>query len=370
MIRPLKNEYRVINDDEAEIRNVYLMRYLGGVTPGGAFWLPVEKFFALQLDNSIVQRMQNPVTNPAWYHYDWIETFLDATQEFPNHTQIRSWERSTIWRMSDANQIVYFKAVPSIFAHEANLTILLNTKFPDNIPSVKQVSLPHSLCTSDYGTLSLMDNSDNTLWSRAMSLYAKMQINCIQHLDSLQEMNIPQRGLNWISHNLEVFFANDSNLSRGSLALTSEEITQLRRALPSFINSLKILEASNIPETLEHGDLWAGQIIVYNDNLLITDWSDSAITFPLFSLAFFLADTESTFQNSPYAHEMISKAYLGQWSHYLDDSISSEIITASKQLSFLYTALRYHYDILPNFGQQWEMENMIAYNLRLLLAEL
>ena len=39
-------------------------------------------------------------------------------------------------------------------------------------------------------------------------------------------------------------------------------------------------------------------------------------------------------------------------------------------LSPLYTALRYYNDVLPNMHQRWEMENMLNYNLRLLLKAL
>ncbi len=36
----------------------------------------------------------------------------------------------------------------------------------------------------------------------------------------------------------------------------------------------------------------------------------------------------------------------------------------------LHNAMRYHYDILPGIPQQWEMENMVNFSLRLTLQAL
>ena len=44
-----------------------------------------------------------------------------------------------------------------------------------------------------------------------------------------------------------------------------------------------------------------------------------------------------------------------------------EMLPYINLLSPWYSALRYYRDILPQMEMRWEMENMLAYNLRLLL---
>ena len=46
-----------------------------------------------------------------------------------------------------------------------------------------------------------------------------------------------------------------------------------------------------------------------------------------------------------------------------------EAYESVRLLSPVYTALQYAFDIFPRMEMRWEMENMLAYNLRLLLRE-
>jgi hypothetical protein len=128
------------------------------------------------------------------------------------------------------------------------------------------------------------------------------------------------------------------------------------------------LAGFHIPLSLEHGDLWTGQIIARPDGgFLFTDWSDCAITHPFFSLPFFLAEIENELPGVADAPEQLRDAYLGEWTAYESLPRLLAAYDLACLLSPWYTALRYHRDILPYMETRWEMENMLAYNLRLLL---
>ncbi|MEO1290374.1 MAG: hypothetical protein AAFV93_21690 [Chloroflexota bacterium] len=47
----------------------------------------------------------------------------------------------------------------------------------------------------------------------------------------------------------------------------------------------------------------------------------------------------------------------------------THLYESANLLDDVFNAMRYHYDILPQMGQQWEMHNMVAYDLRLFLAK-
>jgi hypothetical protein len=139
---------------------------------------------------------------------------------------------------------------------------------------------------------------------------------------------------------------------------------------PRLHTACEALGGYNIPLSLEHGDLWTGQIIIRPEGgYIYTDWSDSAITCPLFSLPYFLAEVDNELPGIANARDHLRDAYLREWTAFEPMVRLLEAYESVKLLSPLYTTLQYAYDLLPCMEQRWEMENMIGYNLRLLLRE-
>lgn len=375
-IRPLKSDFIQISDESGEIQNVYMMRYLHGHLPDNARWIPLDEMPALDTTMSITKKeillAWQSKTMPDWYHYDWYDKFMIAIESITDDApeQIRSWERSTIWRIPTKEGNSYFKATPKMFAHEIPLTNWLSQQFPQKSPQMLSSPRPDTMRTADYGQIDLMSSKDLDSWLDAIQIYAELQLETIPHNQTLLEMNVPVRGMNWIAERMEVFLGEDDNLTQGERPLNEDEIAKLRSAIPQLKESINALKDCPIPETLEHGDLWAGQVIVHDGRIIITDWSDSAISFPFFSLVFFLTDIESILADYPDAKTIFEDAYLGQWLDFGELSTLREILASANLITNLYMALTYHYGILPDMGQKWEMHNMIAYHMRQLLAKL
>jgi hypothetical protein len=89
----------------------------------------------------------------------------------------------------------------------------------------------------------------------------------------------------------------------------------------------------------------------------------------LFSLPYFLAEVDNELPGVADARQHLAEAYLTPWTAFEPMLRLLEGYEAVKLLSPLYTALKYAFDILPHMEMRWEMENMLAYNLRLLLRE-
>ncbi len=66
---------------------------------------------------------------------------------------------------------------------------------------------------------------------------------------------------------------------------------------------------------------------------------------------------------NPAAKDRLVQAYLSEWGA----AGSVELYRAGEIIAPLYAALRYQHDILPRMEIAWEMENMLNYNLRLML---
>src|SRR5688572_9210361 len=206
-------------------------------------------------------------------------------------------------------------------------------------------------------------------YENEISAYALMQVELCQHWAELQALGVPYRPVQWIAGHLDSFFVGDDNLQRGIYPLSAEEVAKLRDSLPQLKQACDALSHSPIPDSLEHGDFWFGQIMIRDDKAIITDWSDSAITCPLFSLPFFLAEPDDIPQQAD-ASARITDTYLDAWATFASRKMLDNLMPHVQVLSPLYTAMRYHYDILPQMEIQWEMQNMVSYNLRLLLRTL
>lgn len=349
------------------IISLYANEYRGEQLPDGARWITRELISSLTTPPFTPDDLlgyfdsftgDHPLRR-EWYRPGW---FARTIAELPVQitgavTQLRSWERSTLLKVPGTSGAFYYKGVPIMFAHEPALTAWLAQEYPDCIPAVKAFGADW-LLMPDYAGTPLTAIADETVWSDAMRVYARLQINTAVRCDQLRALGVPQRGLSWIDQHIDSLLLNETALRVGNYPLNDGEIANVQALVSALHEACAQLQQSSIPETLEHGDLWAGQIIVRDGQTLITDWSDAAITLPFFSLAFFLAET--SMPSEPLRH-----AYLDEWEKFVPGLEAFE--AAARLLAPAYSALRYFVDILPGMENQWEMENMLTYNLRLLL---
>jgi hypothetical protein len=369
----------MVNQGENQpLINVYLHLYHSGVLSDNMRWIAVNKLPRLNLPDVInnmprwIEWLQSDQPQrQAWYRLDGVQQIIATAQAHfgVQPQQLRSWERSAVWRIATQEGDVYLKAVPPMFSFEPALTNWLYQRFPENSTTILAWSQPNQMLMVDYRAEPLANTMPLETYENAFATYARMQVELCQHQEELRTFGVPYRPVQWIADHLDNFFAGDANLRRGRFPLTAEEVQKLRDGLPKLKQACAALSHSPIPDTLEHGDFWFGQIMIRDAKAIITDWSDSAITCPLFSLPFFLAEPDDIPQQAD-AAARITDAYLDMWNTFASRETLDNLMLHVALLSPLYTAMRYHYDILPQMEVQWEMENMVSYNLRLLLKAL
>ncbi len=313
-----------------------------------------------------------------WYHPGWRDTMLpwltgaleQAGRRLTGSVeQVRSWERSALWRAPSDQGPVFFKAVPPVFGHEPALTALLAVRFPDCSPPILGVDPARGwLLMADAGTQLLIDHPEIERWEAALGAYARMQVALSQHIGELRALGVPERGLSWLQTGLGQLLADSGALSAGVAGLASDEIVALRQLEPELRLDCLRWERSGLPLSLEHGDFSAWQVQLDGGDNRFLDWSDSSVAPPFFSMLGILRDLPGEILAVPHAATRLRDTYLAAWTELVPPGSAREAFDAAQRLAPLHHALIYYVDVLPSMEQHWELESMLPYYLRMLLS--
>ncbi len=283
---------------EDVIHNIYLLDLLNPSSPA-CQWLPLETanltpFSRNQIESVWRWLQTDHALRVPWYRTGWFQQQFAALRFATGRIQqIRSWQRSSILRVPTATGDIYLKTVPVMFAHERSVTRWLSQRFPDNIPLEAAQAGTDIWLLEDYRGEPLSAHHATDVWVTAVRRYAEMQVQLAAASDELVAAGCPYRDLDWLAQGIAGLLSDEAALQVGYSPFTLTEINQLQTLIPRFQAMCAELAGYGIPLTLEHGDLWSGQIIIRGTNTpIFTDWSDCAITHPCFSLPFFLKDIE------------------------------------------------------------------------------
>ncbi len=130
------------------------------------------------------------------------------------------------------------------------------------------------------------------------------------------------------------------------------------------------MQAYNIPNILEHGDLGPSNSIIRSETAVFTDWSDASISQPFFSLSLWLEGVETRFSAIANVRELLLKSYLDPWAKQLmlDYQTLRQAYSYAEILTPIHQALTYQHWIKPYLQAPWEMEAMIPAYLRQLIG--
>lgn len=301
----------------------------------------------------------------------WIKLQLDRlglTQTAPVE-QLRSWQRSAIWRVSTTDGDCYFKAVPPMFAHEPVLTQQLAEQYPTHLPEILAVELEqHWFLMRDTGDQTLDKVPDIARWEEALQIYAQLQIDLVGQTEKLLEIGCPNQQLDKLREQIEPLLADLPSAGKAQ-GLSRAEIEELHQFAPQLSRMCVELAGYGVPQTLEHGDFHLRQIIVTEKSCLYFDWSDASVAHPFFSLALFFRylEGEEGVLALPEVKARLRDAYLEPWTIYEPRPRLVEAFELAQSLAGLYYALKYHRIILPNMEAKWEAENTLPFWLRILL---
>lgn len=277
--------------------------------------------------------------------------------------QLRVWSISTVYTLPTSSGRLVFKASPDYFPAEAALTEELSRRFPLNTPRVLAADHDRNwLLMADLGETRFDTVADEALWQEAMRVTASMQIDYINRVVALESMRLERKALEDLPSRL----ARWANQAESSGRESAFQDAQLLAQQMGLIKDLCAELASfAIPETLEHGDLDAGNIFLSDGRPVLMDWSDSSISHPFFTVALLGR------AGVPCGPRL--DAYMRPWSAFETEARLRRAYSVARPLAALERALHYIDDNVPNTDQgvdRREMEAILSLYARMAVKSL
>lgn len=295
-----------------------------------------------------------------WFHEGWRDQMERwAANVLSNSSlafaQIRSWERSALFRIVSDTQNYYFKAVPDVFDHEPLLSDYLFQHYPLYVPEIVQVEPNKNWYLMREIQGSLLGKTEKiACWRQAIEQLAVMQKQSTFHIDELRKRSCPVRP---VAKVIKSYVKSSLDGLYGSHQISRETYQKLNSSIPTIINICDKVEKSNIPLALEHGDFFGGNIIVQKGQPVIYDWSDCTLSHPFLSIMVILKEVEQLF--SVEVAQSLLNDYLEKWSCFDSKSHLIEEYNWMKAIAPVYYLTIYQTFIFPAFKDNWDKQQVI-----------
>jgi hypothetical protein len=317
---------------------------------------------------------------PGWRRrvVAWVDRELARHEEGPvvQIEQVRIWEFSQVLRMRTDTADFYFKARPSSGRAEVRLTRQLAEAYPESMPAVLAVAADRGwmlMCAVPGPELT--EAVDIGRWEQAAGAIARIQLDWAGRGRELTALGCPHRGLDDLIAQTAPLLEDTAAIQpRDAEALTEPEVVELRRRRRDFESLGAELAGYAVPESLEHGDLWASQVIVSDGGPVFIDWEDASLSHPFFTPALLLLSLDDTeaLARVPDARRRIQAAYLAPWRERgplagWPESRLDRAFQVAVRVAMLHYAIQFRRDALAQITTSREVRAFIPLFLRAVL---
>ncbi|MBT8064910.1 MAG: hypothetical protein KJN94_07805 [Gammaproteobacteria bacterium] len=234
-----------------------------------------------------------PWERPGWFRAaaDWFTHQLETRhiQVTGSVQQLRAaWQSSAILRVRTSVGDHFLKAAFAAPPNEAALTLALSERWPELVPKPVSVDTRRDwLISPDYrGAVPAMMAAGD--YARAARSLAQLQIESAEELDRWRQAGCIDRGPGILFDFLGSFDRLHPLLRSGRSPFDSGEMSSLNIKIKKLGDKCQQLSEHGIPDTLVYADFSPSNVYRREQGYWLTDWADSIISNPLFSLAWFI----------------------------------------------------------------------------------
>jgi hypothetical protein len=285
--------------------------------------------------------------------------------------QLRAWESSTVLRLRTGRDTYYLKAVEPPCDHEPRLTRWLARRFPRLIAPVVAVGgAGRWLLMRAAAGPSLRSSARLADWTRAAHDYGRLQRALVGKRALLDVLGDRRRDLRWLARELDRLLADSRGLAvGGKTRLRGRELARLRRLAPALRSRCRALARLGVPLTLDHGDLWAVNVVVGHRGPVFLDWEDAVLSHPFWG-AFMLPWSHGFWDRWGHrsaAAVRVREAYLAGWAGRDGVERYREAFRLSRALAPLHHAAIWYRDVIPILETSLETAALLPFFLRRVL---
>ena len=286
-------------------------------------------------------------------------------------TQLRAWESSTVLRLDTRNGRFYFKAVEPPCDHEPGLTRWLARRAPGRVAPVVAVGgAGRWLLMREAAGRSLRASARLADWVQAAHEYGRLQRALAGAPSRLRLLRGRRRDLGWLARQIAPMLADPRGLAAGGrMRLTRGEIARLRGLAPALGARCRALARLGVPLALDHGDLWAVNVIVGRRGPVFLDWEDAVLGHPFWG-AFMLPWSHGFWDRWGHrsaAASRVRAGYLAGWAGGDGVARHRDAFAHSRVLAPLHHAAIWWHDVLPHLQTSLETAALIPFFLRRVL---
>jgi len=257
-------------------------------------------------------------------------------------SQIKNAYTSCVFRCpTDAGEL-YLKIPTKVFIREFEITRVL--KDWDIVQLPEWAAFDEGLKTflmRDMGGADLSTDASLVTMMAVVQSYAIFQKKAINLINLKEVYPFYDLTSTSLKSRMDSLVTDAVKLLRNSeFELNDQEIAGLLKRIPYWKALVGRIEVNPIPNSVDHGDLHAGNIRITEDGIIFFDWGWSAISHPFFSISSFLHSIRKSITASDKLY--LRDTYLQEWQSYASMEQLVEIYQQIEELNYLYHVVGDH----------------------------
>jgi len=225
--------------------------------------------------------------------------------------QLHASDAFALIRFQTNGSAVWFKATGEPNRRELAITETLAARFPQYVPRIIAVRRDWNAWLSDEIEGTQLDSAqDFGSWCCAARTLAELQVGSIGHTSPILDAGAHDSRFAKLHSQIPPFFAAMEELMEAQVKTPPQRLSsqEMRIVQMQLTEALGALEATGIPDALNHFDLNPGNVIVGGGKSRFLDWAETAIGNPFFTFEYLRqhylralphdADTEAEFRES------------------------------------------------------------------------
>lgn len=212
----------------------------------------------------------------------------------------------------------WFKAVGEPNTREYAVTMTLSKRAVPCLPKIIHVLPAWNGWIAEHIDGRRLSDCPNQ-WPCAFERLAALQRNSIGFVDELETCGAVDWTIPRLMEAMDPLFDEVDNAMKAQTSSRTDPIGthDLRKLRTQIEGALLELEACHIPDTLVHGDLGHGNVLVSERGPIFLDWAETYIAHPFLSAEYLLVDLQRSAGFSDDEKAALLRGYASHWSQWI-----------------------------------------------------